>query len=155
AVVLHVLGTRPAPPRRILDLGAGDAILLATLLEAFPSAHGVSVDFSSAMLERARVRLAPLGGRGAVVEGDLAAAGWSAGIAGRFDTVVSGFAIHHLPDTRKRALYGEILGLLEPGGVFLNLEHVASASARVGTIAEEAIIAHQHAARRAAGEDID
>jgi hypothetical protein len=45
--------------------------------------------------------------------------------------VASSFAIHHLPHPRKRQLYQEVWAALEPGGVFCNLEHLASHSARV------------------------
>ena len=45
--------------------------------------------------------------------------------------MVPSMAIHHLENERKRALYGEVFGLLEPGGVFTNFEHVASLTPRL------------------------
>ncbi len=53
--------------------------------------------------------------------------------------MVSSFAIHHLEHERKRSLYEEVFALLEPGGVFANLEHVASPSRRLHLAFFEAI----------------
>src|SRR5262249_4791859 len=50
-VLLRLIRSAGHDPCRILDLGAGDAVLLATALEAFPGASGVALDFSPLMLE--------------------------------------------------------------------------------------------------------
>jgi SAM-dependent methyltransferase len=113
--------------RRVLDLGSGDGRLLALVLLARPAARGVALDFSPPMLRRLRGRFAA-DPRVAVVEHDLEA---PLPDLGSFDAVVSSFAIHHLAHERKRRLYQEVWAVLEPGGVFANLEHVASPTPRV------------------------
>jgi SAM-dependent methyltransferase len=153
-VLLRVLRFAPRTPGRILDLGAGDAILLATALEALPEATGVALDFSPLMLEQARTRLARFGGRAATVEADLQSPAWQDVVRRPFDAVLSGFAIHHLVHERKRALYREIHGLLSEGGVFLNSEHVASAAPRGEEMFNDAMTEHLYLRRRERGEDV-
>ncbi len=153
-VLLRVIGCHCPQPRRILDVGSGDAILLATLLEAFPDASGVAVDFSALMLEEARKRLSKFGERATTLEGDLLTPAWKNNLTGLFHVVVSSFAIHHLPDERKRTLYREIYDLLTPGGVFLNSEHVASTTPKGEQMFDDAMIAHLYQRRREKGDDV-
>lgn len=114
----------PEAPRRVLDLGTGDGYTLALVRAVRPAVAGVGVDFSAEMLALAREEFA--GDPDVhIVEHDLDR---PLPDLGRFDLVVSSFAIHHCVDERKRALYGEVFRALEPGGRFLNLEHVDSAT---------------------------
>jgi tRNA (cmo5U34)-methyltransferase len=153
-VIHRVVSFHCPEPRRLLDVGAGDAILLATLLESFPRAGGVAVDFSPLMLERASRRLEKFGQRAAVLEADLLNSAWKNVLAGPFDVIVSSFAIHHLPDQRKRALYQEIHDLLSIGGVFLNSEHVASTSPSGEKMFVDAMTTHLYRGRKEKGEDV-
>jgi SAM-dependent methyltransferase len=112
----------PQTTRRILDLGTGDGRLLALVKREHPNTEAVAIDFSAAMLDAARKRFA----------GDSSVAVVTHNLdnplpdLGKFDAVVSSFAIHHVEHERKRALYSEIHELLNAGGVFCNLDHVAS-----------------------------
>ena len=112
----------PSTTHRILDLGTGDGRLLSLVRREFLDTGAVAVDFSPTMLESARKRFAGESSVSVIahnMDEPLPA-------LGKFDAVISSFAIHHLVHERKRALYAEIHGLLNPGGVFCNLEHVAS-----------------------------
>jgi ubiquinone/menaquinone biosynthesis C-methylase UbiE len=153
-VLLRLLRATPRTPLRVLDLGTGDAILLAAVLEAFPQASGVGVDFSKPMLEQAAARLTPFGNRATVAEADLSTPEWRQMVAGPFDAIISGYAIHHLHHERKRALYAEIFALLPGGGSFVNCEHVASPTPRTERMFDEAMSEHLCERRRERGEDV-
>ena len=118
----------PPTARRALDLGTGDGRLLARLREHCRFDEAVAVDFSPTMLAAVRDRFA--GDRAvSVVEHDLDRP--LPGTLGAFDVVVSSFAIHHVADDRKRALYREVFDRLQSGGLFANLEHVSSPTDRL------------------------
>jgi tRNA (cmo5U34)-methyltransferase len=117
----------PRNTRRILDLGTGDGRLLALVRREHPDTEAVAVDFSPAMLEAVRKRFA---GDSSV---NVVAHNFDEALPalGKFDAAISSFAIHHVIHERKRTLYAESYELLNPGGVFCNLEHVASPSQRL------------------------
>jgi SAM-dependent methyltransferase len=121
----------PPNPKRVLDLGCGDGKVMAMI-----GGSGVAVDFSPRMLETASARFHAADDDVEVVEHNLNA---PLPDLGTFDLVVSAFAIHHCPHERKRALYAEVFDMLEPGGMFANLEHVSSPTARLHTEFLEAI----------------
>jgi tRNA (cmo5U34)-methyltransferase len=115
------------PPNlgRVLDLGTGDGRLLALVRQARPSTPGVALDFSPTMLAAAQQRFAADPAVSVVahnLDEPLPA-------LGTFAAVVSSMAIHHLDPARQCALYGEIFACLARGGLFCNLEHVASPTA--------------------------
>lgn len=115
----------PATPRSALDLGCGDGRLAALVIEARPTVdRALAVDVSPPMLTRARERFSS-DPRVTVTQWDLMD---PIDTLGSFDVIVSGFAIHHLEDDRKRRLFTEIAEQLHPGGLFANLEVVASAT---------------------------
>ncbi len=124
-VLLRIVRHATAKVDRLLDLGCGDGILGRTVLAEYPQAAGVFVDFSEHMIEAAKTKAVNL--RATFVVQDLARKDWTQSVSNHapFDLVLSGLAIHHLPDGRKRELYQEIFDLLKPGGLFLNMEHVA------------------------------
>jgi tRNA (cmo5U34)-methyltransferase len=124
---------------RLLDLGCGDGILGSALMSQYPNAHGVFLDFSDTMIQAARAKVLPMTRQATFITQDYGTPEWVNAVNphGPFDIIVSGFSIHHQPDARKRALYEELFILLAPGGLLLNLEHVASASPWLQTVFDQ------------------
>ncbi len=100
---------------------------MALLKLARPAAQGVAIDFSPTMITAAQERFAG-DATISVIDHNLDT---PLPELGGFEVIVSGLAIHHLTDERKFALYSEIFNMLEPGGLFCNLEHVSSPTERL------------------------
>ena len=120
----ELLDLVPPSIERVLDLGTGDGVLLDLVLTARPGASGVGLDFGQDMLRRAAERFS--GRPVELVQHNLDEPLPSS--LGLFDAVVSSFAIHHCSPARVKVLYREVYDSLRPGGVFVNAEHVDSAT---------------------------
>ena len=130
------------PVRNFLDLGCGDGILATTILEKYPLARGTLVDFSMPMIQSAIRKLQAYSKSLHVSSVDYSDPSWFDIISSHapFDVVVSGFSIHHQPDPVKRQVYVDIFDLLEPGGIFVNVEHVSSATSHIEALYDDYFI---------------
>jgi tRNA (cmo5U34)-methyltransferase len=152
-VMLRVIHAARPDLENFLDIGCGDGILGRAILAEYPSARGVLLDFSEPMIDAAREKMAHQAAQLTFLVEDYGSSAWLDAVRpyAPFDAAVSGFSIHHQPDSRKREIYQEIYDLLKPGGVFLNLEHVAPASAWVEDMFDELFIDVQFAYNQARG----
>lgn len=137
-LVRRLLARTERPIERFLDIGCGAGAMSELVLDSHPHAKGVLVDFSEPMLGRLDAQLERHAGRWQAVRGDLSTPGWLQSLsAGRYDAIVSGLAIHHLPSERKRVLFAELLELLEDGGIFINMDYVTIAGPLQGLFDEQ------------------
>jgi cyclopropane fatty-acyl-phospholipid synthase-like methyltransferase len=141
-IMLRLIGAARDPVKRFLDLGSGDGVLSAVILDEYPGAQGVLIAPSMSALNSARKRLYNYGSSMTLLTADLASPEWLAAVQSAipFDAVVSAFAIGHLAAARKRTLYAELLPLLATDGIFLNIEHVASATRWTESILDDYVI---------------
>lgn len=132
-VMLRLIDELCRPVHRFMDLGCGDGILAAVIMESFPNATAILADHSAPMLEAARKKFEGSLGSARLCKADYSSPEWISAVLEHapFDLVVSGFSIHHQPDPRKRELYNEIFDMLVPGGMFINMEHVSSPTERL------------------------
>ena len=107
----------------VLDIGAGYGVLTEEVLAAFPAARVTLQDYSPAMLDQARQRLAARADRLSFVLCDLLNPSWPQKVGGSFDLAVSAIVLHNLG--RRERIFGcypAIHALLRPGGSFLNYD---------------------------------
>ncbi len=116
----------PVNATRILDIGSGDGRLIKMIKE---NSHRSDIEFVALDVSPVMLKLLTdnFGNDASVkvIEHDLDN---SLPDLGYFDAIISSFVIHHLRHSRKYSLYEEINEILNPTGVFCNLEHVSSIS---------------------------
>lgn len=139
AVMLRLLRAN-GDVKTFADLGCGSGVVSNAVLGEFPDARCVLLDFSAPMVDAARTQLHAYVSQLQFVQTDLASAEWMNTSNDTYDAIVSGFAIHHLTHERKRALYAEIFSRLNHGGIFINIEHVASPTKWVEQQSDELLI---------------
>src|SRR5689334_16293191 len=103
--------------QRLLEIGAGNGVLLAHLAETLPELRPVALEFSSDMLEIAKQRGLP---NATLAHGDVRAMPFE---TAAFDLVVSERCIINLMrrDHQSEAL-SEVARVLRPGGHFICIE---------------------------------
>ena len=142
-VMLQLLtAARGSVVENFLDLGCGDGMLSAAILDEFPTARGCLVDISEPLLTAARHQLQAHADRVDFIVADYTQPGWTRAISRLlpFDAVVSAFAAPGSPDHQKRELYTEIFQLLKPEGPFVNIEQVASSTRWTESIWDDYLI---------------
>ncbi len=135
-VMIRLIKDLCRPVHRFMDLGCGDGVLAAAILENYRDATAILADHSAPMLEAARAKFQGLPASIHFCTVDYSEPEWVQAMAhySPLDLVVSGFSIHHQPDTRKRQIYAEIFNMLASGGMFINMEHVASPTVRIAEL---------------------
>ena len=125
-----------------LDMGCGDGILGRQLLKEWPESKGIFMDFSQPMISSAKEKCQPYKNRYTIVHQDYSEDNWMESIKDKtpVDVVISGYSIHHHEDERKYSIYKDVFNILKPGGVFLNLEHVASPNPKIEKLFDETFI---------------
>jgi trans-aconitate methyltransferase len=117
-VVAAALGM---PDPVVLDVGCGPGSLSARVHQRLPKAWLIGVDADPLLLELARVNHPWL----MVVDQDLRSPQWMDKLpVGTVDAVVSTTALHWLRREELATLYDQLAGLLRPGGVFINCDHM-------------------------------
>lgn len=105
----------------MLDLGCGDASVLAPILKRIPPASYTGVDLSERALELARENLRSLPCPVSLTHGDMLSALTD---GERYDVLHSSFVLHHLATSDKAEFFKLSASALAPDGIVLLIDTV-------------------------------
>jgi SAM-dependent methyltransferase len=141
-LMLELVGaTSGDAPTSVLDLACGTGAISQRVLARFPAARVVAVDADPLLLEIGRRTLGDGDGRLTWLRLDLRDAAWADQVRthGPCDAVLSSTALHWLSAGDLARVFRRLAGLMRPGGLFLNAEHLQVTGTRgtLSTLAEQ------------------
>ncbi|MCB5178371.1 class I SAM-dependent methyltransferase [Streptomyces sp. SMC 277] len=136
---------RGRPGQLVLDLGSGPGALAARLAARLPGAEVLAVDADPLLLELGRAHYGDEDLR--FVRALIGAPDWvdALGLDRPVDAAVSTTALHYLGRDALCAVYRDLAGVLRPGGVFVNGDHIGPDSPAIADLALD--LARRHAER--------
>ncbi|MCO5222309.1 MAG: class I SAM-dependent methyltransferase [Thermomicrobiales bacterium] len=128
-MMFDVLEQLLPPNFTAIDLACGPGSISQRILQRFPQARCIAVDYDPLLLLMGRSVLGDGGGRLSWVEANLSSPEWVAGLGtDRVDAVLSTTALHWLTAPELVRVYSELGSLIRPGGVFLNGDNMSFAA---------------------------
>ena len=144
--VEKLLGRRPGPFARSLEIGCGTGYFTLNLMQEGVIESGVCTDVSPGMLDALRANAERLGLEVETVACDAAALPFED--AG-FDLVLGHAVLHHLPELERA--FAEFVRVLRPGGVLLFAGEPSRNGDRIAALPKRAGLAAAPLWRRAVG----
>ena len=144
--VEKLLGRRPGPFARALEIGAGTGYFTLNLMQEGVIAAGVCSDVSPGMLGALRANAERLGLDVETVAGDAAALPFE---DASFELVLGHAVLHHLPQLERA--FADFMRVLRPGGVLLFAGEPSRYGDRIAALPKRAGLAAAPLWRRAVG----
>lgn len=118
ATLLTLIPFSPEDKFAVVELASGEGYLSAAILEAYPKAVVLALDYEESMRQTTAKRLEPYTGRSIVEAFDILQAGWFRKMR-EADLVISSLCIHHLDGEGKQRLFKGVKEHLTERGAFL------------------------------------
>lgn len=135
-VVLGLIGCGVDAPTTLLDIDGENSFISGVLLSEYPSLGAIVRRSGGGRLPST---LREFTSRIGHFRANLCSSEWvqTLGLSSAFDVILGGATLETLTAPRKRELFDEIMGLLQPGGLFLSIEKLPSATRWTGTFPDD------------------